>query len=106
MPKAVGAIEECVASSGRISNRPVAIRYVPLGPSTWAAAGARFDVGSFTGTDDLACGWGVAGHTGVCGVTICGTGLGLTAGRFTAWHFTVGFLAVVQEPEIALVATG
>lgn len=45
-------------------------------------------------------------HKAVRWVPICGAGLRLTAGRFATGHATIGFLAVIQEPEISLVLTG
>lgn len=83
------------------------IGYIPFGPGTGTAAGSGSDVGSFAGTHNLICIWGISRHTGVRGIPSWSTSLGLMAGNFTtARCFTAGVLAVIQKPEIALAAAG
>lgn len=103
---AAGAILKSLTGFRCKSSSCGAVGYIPFGPSTGTAAGSGSDVGSFAVTNNLICRWGLTRHTGVRGITTWSASLEHTAGRVTGRCLTVGVLAMVQKPEIALVAAG
>jgi hypothetical protein len=106
LPYEAGAILKSLTGFRCRSSSRGAVGYIPFGPSRGTAAGSGSDLGSFAVTNNLICRQGIARHTGVRGITTWSTSLEHTAGRVTEGCFTVGVLAMVQKPEIALVAAG
>ena len=106
LPYAAGAIlKSLIGFRCKWSSRG-AVGYIPFGLSTGTAAGSGSAVGSLAVTSILICRCGIARHTGVRGIATWSASLEHTAGRVTVRCFTIGVLAMVQKPEIALAAAG